>query len=120
VDVSAIEGQELTAVEFVGDYLRLRFGDAPGGAGPMLTLYAWPHVLLADFSVAFGEPEYRNALCAQIGETVATARLEEMDSLTVEFESGTVLALSLREEDVDGPEAGSFSEDGSGVGDEEF
>jgi hypothetical protein len=120
VDVSALEGQELTAVEFVGDYLRLRFGDAPGGAGPMLTLYAWPHVLLADFSVAFGEPEYRNALCAQIGETVATARLEEMDSLTVEFESGTVLALSLREEDVDGPEAGSFSEDGSGVGDEEF
>ena len=114
MDVSALEGQELTAVEFVGDYLRLRFD------GPMLTMYAWPHVLLADFSVAFGEPEYRNALCAQIGETVATARLEEMDSLTVEFESGTVLALSLREEDVDGPEAGSFSEDGSGVGHEEF
>ena len=86
----------------------------------MLTLYAWPHVLLADFSVAFGEPQYRNALCAQIGETVASARLEEMDSLTVEFASGTVLALSLREEDVDWPEAGSYSEDGSGVGGEEF
>jgi hypothetical protein len=114
VDISAIEGQELTAVEFVADYLRLRFD------GPMLTMYAWPHVLLAEFSIAFGEPEYRNALCAQIGETVATAKLEELDSLTVEFESGTVLALSLREEDVDGPEAGSYSEDGSGVGDEEF
>jgi hypothetical protein len=114
VDVSALEGQELTAVEFVADYLRLRFD------GPMLTLYAWPHVLLAEFSVAFGEPEYRNALCAQIGETVATAKLEELDALTVEFESGTVLALSLREEDVDGPEAGSFSEDGSGMGDLEF
>ena len=114
MDVSALEGQELTAVEFVADYLRLRFD------GPMLTLYAWPHVLLADFSVAFGEPEYRNALCAQIGEMVATAKLEELDALTVEFESGTVLALSLREEDVDGPEAGSYSEYGSGVGDEEF
>ena len=114
MDISALEGQELTAVEFVADYLRLRFD------GPMLTLYAWPHVLLADFSIAFGEPEYRNALCAQIGETVATAKLEELDALTVEFESGTVLALSLREEDVDGPEAGSYSEDGSGVGDEEF
>ena len=114
MDVSALEGQELSAVEFVADYLRLRF------EGPMLTLYAWPHVLLADFSVAFGEPEYRNALCAQIGETVATAKLEELDSLTVEFESGTVLALSLREEDLDGPESGSFSVDGSGVGDEEF
>ena len=114
MDVSALEGQELSAVEFVADYLRLRFD------GPMLTLYAWPHVLLADFSVAFGEPEYRNALCAQIGEMVATAKLEELDALTVEFESGTVLALSLREEDLDGPEAGSYSADGSGVGDEEF
>lgn len=114
MDVSALEGQELTAVEFVADYLRLRFD------GPMLTLYAFPHVLLADFSVAFGEPEYRNALCAQIGETVATAKLEELDALTVEFESGTVLALSLREEDQDGPEAGSYSEDGTGVADVEF
>jgi len=114
MEISAIEGQELTAVEFVTDYLRLRFD------GPMLTLYAWPHVLLADFSIAFGEPEYRNALCAQIGEMVAKASLEEMEALTVEFESGTVIALSLREEDLSGPEAGSYSEDGSGVGDEEF
>jgi hypothetical protein len=118
MDISAIESQELTAVEFVSDYLRLRFGDA--GAGPMLTLYAWPHLLLADFSVAYGEPEYRNGLCAQMGETVAKASLEELDALTIEFESGTVLALSLREEDLDGPEAGSYSEDGSDNGAEEF
>ena len=114
MDVSAIEGQELSAVEFVADYLRLRFD------GPLLTLYAWPHVLLADFSVAFGEPEYRNALCAQIGEMVATVTLEELDALTIEFESGTVLALSLREEDLDGPESGSYSADGSGQDEEEF
>ena len=114
MDVSALEGQELTAVEFVGDYLRLRFD------GPLVTLYAWPHVLLADFSIAFGEPEYRNALCAQIGEMVATAKLEELDAMTVEFESGTVIALSLREEDVDGPESGSYSADGSGEGEEAF
>lgn len=109
-----MEGQELTAVEFVSDYVRLRFD------GPLLTLYAWPHVLLEDFSVAHGQPEYRNALCAQIGEMVATAKLEELDSLTIEFESGTVIALSLREEDLDGPEAGSYSEDGSGDDEQEF
>jgi hypothetical protein len=114
MDISTIEGQELTAVEFVTDYLRLRFD------GPMLTLYAWPHVLLAEFSIAFGEPEYRNALCAQIGEMVAKASLEEMEALTVEFESGTVIALSLREEDLSGPEAGSYSADGSGISEEEF
>ena len=114
MDITAIEGQELSAVEFVADYLRLRFD------GPMLTLFAWPHILLAEFSIAYGEPEYRNALCAQIGEMVAKASLEELDALTVEFESGTVIALSLREEDLSGPEAGSHSEDGSGVDEEEF
>ncbi len=114
MDVSALEGQELSTVEFVADYLRLRFD------GPMLTFYAWPHVLLSDFSIAFGEPEYRNALCAQIGEMVSTAKLEELDSVTVEFESGTVIALSLREEDLDGPESGNYSEDGSEEGGEEF
>ena len=114
MDLSAIEGQELSAVEFVSDYLRLRFD------GPTLTLYAWPHVLLEDFSIAFGQPEYRNALCAQIGETVAKAKLEDLDSLTIEFESGTVIALSLREEDLDGPEAGSYSATGGGEDEEEF
>ena len=114
MDITAIEGQELTAVEFVSDYLRLRFD------GPILTLYAWPHVLLEDFSIAFGEPEYRNALCAQIGETVAKAALEELEAVTIEFESGTVIALSLREEDLSGPEAGSYSADGSGNNEEDF
>ncbi len=70
MDVSAILGQELIAVEFVQDYLQLRFD------GPLFTLHAWPHVLLSDFSVAYGEPEYRNALCAQIGQTVSEAALE--------------------------------------------
>ena len=51
MDISAIEGQELSAVEFVSDYVRLRFD------GPLLTLYAWPHVLLEDFSLAFGQPD---------------------------------------------------------------
>jgi hypothetical protein len=116
MDVTAIEGQELTAVEFISDHLRLRFDDS----GPALTLYAWPHVLLSDFTIAFGEPEYRNALCAQIGEIVAKASLEELEALTIELESGAVIALSLREEDLSGPEAGSYSEDGSGNGEVEF
>jgi hypothetical protein len=114
MDVSAVIGDELRAVEFVEDFLQLRFD------GPLLTLYAWPHVLLADFSVAYGEPEYRNALCAQIGEKVVQASLEEGDALTIEFESGTVFGLSLREEDLDGPDSGSYSETGNVVDAQEF
>jgi hypothetical protein len=114
MDISAIEGEELKAVEFVDDYLQLRFGE------PLLRLYDWPHVLLPDFSVAFGEPEYRNALCAQIGEAVTTAMLEEDDALTVEFANGIVFGLSLREEDVDGPVSGSYSATGDEVDAVEF
>ena len=106
MDVEALVGEELRSVAFVEDFLELRFGT------PLLTLYDWPHVLLPDFSVAFGEPEYRNALCSLIGETVSTASLEEDDALTIEFGNGVVFGLSLREEDVDGPESGSYSASG--------
>jgi hypothetical protein len=114
VDVSAVIGEELVAVEFLQDYLQLRF------VGPLFILYSWPHVLFPDFSVAYGEPEYRNALCAQIGEKVAAASLEEGNALTIEFESGTVFGLSLREEDLDGPESGSYSETGNASDAQEF
>jgi hypothetical protein len=114
VDISAIEGEDLKAVEFVEDYLQLRFG------GSLLTLYHWPYVMLPDFSVAYGEPEYRNALCAQIGEQVSTAMLEEENALTIELANGVVLGLSLREEDLDGPESGSYSESGEAADAQEF
>ena len=114
MDVSGIIGEELLAVEFVQEYLQLRF------AASLFVLYAWPHVLFPDFSVAYGEPEYRNALCAQIGDKVVAASLEEGDSLTIEFENGTVFGLSLREEDLDGPESGNYSESGSAGDAQEF
>lgn len=114
MDISAIEGEELIAVEFVQDYLQLRF------EGPLLTLYEWPSVLLSEFSLSFGEPEYRNALCAQIGEEVAQALLDDGDSLTLKLENGTVIALSLREEDMSGPDAGAYSASGSAADMEEF
>jgi hypothetical protein len=114
MDISAIEGEELKSVAFVEDFLELRFG------APVLTLYDWPYVLLTDFSVGYGEPEYRNALCAQIGEMVAKAVLEEDDALTIELGNGVVFGLSLREEDVDGPESGMYSETGLEADAEEF
>src|SRR5665213_3640426 len=114
MDISAIEGEELKSVTFVEDYVELRFGPA------LLTLYAWPYVLLTDFSVAFGEPEYRNALCAHIGQIVEKAMLEDEESLTIELENGTAFGLSLHGEDVDGPVIGSYSESGNDSDEQEF
>jgi len=102
-DFSDLRDQALSSVEFVQDYLQLHFD------GPLLTLYVWPDVADADgISVAFGQPGYRDALCSVIGETINEPALNEGRSLTIEFENGTVLALSLRDEDLDVAEAGSF------------
>ncbi len=114
MDVSGLVGEELKAVCFTEDFLELRFGDA------LVTLFAWPFVLLTDFSVAYGEPEYRNALCAQIGEEVKEASIEEGSALTIELGNGVVLGVSLREEDIDAPVSGSYSETGLVEDAEEF
>jgi hypothetical protein len=114
MDVSALIGEEVKSVCFVEDYLELCFGDVK------VTLFAWPHVLLTEFSVAYGEPEYRNAVCAQIGEEVAEASLEEGSALTIELQNGVVFGLSLREEEIDAPVSGNYSETGSAADAEEF
>ncbi len=110
MEVDDLVGQELTAVEFVQDHLQLRFD------GPVLTLYEWPEVFREEGSYAYGEPEFRNVLCGLIGENVGAATLVEYEALEIQFESGSSIRTSLREEDVSGPETGSLS---SGeVGDE--
>lgn len=114
MDVSALVGEEIRSVSFVEDFLELRFGSA------LVTFYAWPFVLLTEFSVAYGEPEYRNALCAQIGEEVETASLEEGAALTIELTNGVVFGVSLREEDIDVPVSGSYSGSGLSEDTEEF
>ena len=103
MDFDSLAGEQLTAVEFVQDYLQLRFGEA------LLTLFVWPDVADPDgISVGFGQPGYRDALCVAIGENVTQAEHNEGRSLTVEFENGIVFALSLRDEDLDTPEAGNY------------
>jgi len=109
MELEAIVGQELSAVEFVQDYVQLRFD------GPLVTFYEWPDVFREEGSYAFGEPEYRNMLCTVIGESVSAASVEESEALEIAFENGTSVRVSLREEDISGPEGGSVTyADGDG------
>jgi hypothetical protein len=103
MELEAIVGQELSAVEFVQDYVQLRFD------GPLVSFYEWPDVFREEGSYAFGEPEYRNILCAVIGESVAAASVEEGEAIEIEFENGVTVRASLRPEDITGPEGGSIS-----------
>jgi hypothetical protein len=111
MDLSSLIDEELNAVEFVEKHLQLRFAN-----DDLLTLYNWPDVADADgISVGFGQVGYRDALCSVIGESVSEATFHDDTALTIEFENGTLLALSLREEDLDSPEAGSFRSGGGDV-----
>jgi hypothetical protein len=108
MDISAIDGEELSSVTFVQDYVQLDFN------GPGFTLFQWPEVFVAEGlqlgegSYAHGDPGYRDALCLQIGQSVETTSVEEGVALEIAFENGTIFRCSLREEDFDGPEAGQF------------
>jgi hypothetical protein len=103
MELEAIVGQELSAVEFVQDYVQLRFD------GPLVSFFEWPDVFREEGSYAFGEPEYRNVLCALIEESVSAASVEEGEAIEIEFENGVTVRASLRPEDITGPEGGSVS-----------
>lgn len=106
-DLTSLVGLELASVEFTADHLVLHYGEPVGG--PALTFFAWPDVFREEGSYAYGEPEYRNVLCGVLAEEVTAATLEDGEAIEVEFQSGTILRASLREEDTEVPITGQFS-----------
>lgn len=103
-----IRGRALSSVEFVLDYVQLRFD------GPTLTAYTWPCLSTAEKTVSWGEEGYRDTLCARIGVKVKDASVVEGTNLAIYFEDDSVLRISLRDEDYRSIEAVYFvNEDGS-------
>lgn len=100
----AIEGEQLSAVTFVQDYLQLHFD------GPMITAITWPVFVVGDASVAFGEPGYRDQLCGLIAKIVARAYVRPGDRLQLDFEDSASLVVSLRPDAYRAAEAVIFSD----------
>ena len=105
--IGQLKGRVLSSVEFVHDYLQLRFD------GPCLTAYTHPTIDHTDGRAIWGGPGYRDRLCEQIGATVTDAWANEAE-VSIGFDSGTVISVSMNDDDYTGPEAVQFaSEDGS-------
>jgi hypothetical protein len=98
-----LEGTVLSSVEFVQDYVQLRFD------GPCLTAITRPQVHLSGQSFDWGMPEYRNALCERIGKVVERTSTTEKVELTIIFEDDSSLSLSLRPEDYRAAQAAIFT-----------
>lgn len=105
--IGQLKGRVLSSVEFVQDYVQLRFD------GPCLTAYTHPIVNLGRECLVWGVSGYSDRLCEQIGSTVIAAGANGTE-VSVGFESGAVISVSLLDEDYIGPEAIQFTnEEGS-------
>jgi hypothetical protein len=82
-------GEQLSAVQFVQDYLQLHF-DAYG-----LTCYVWPDIIINRYTFKFGDNLYRDKLCSLISNVVKWTLIEENEVLTIEFEGDSKIDLSL-------------------------
>lgn len=106
--LAPIVAEKLSSVEFVQDYVQLRFD------GPTLTVFTMP-VVAADGRVfRVGDPGYRDALCERIAVLVTAADVGA-EAITIEFAGGARLTVSLLRED-QGPsrESATFDEGVSG------
>lgn len=97
-----IVGEQLSSVEFVMDYVQLRFN------GPTLTAVTHPVVEVHGRVYSWGECGFRDALCERIAKRVTSALVKPGDLLRIEFADSSAVKISLRDEDYVGAEAVIF------------
>ncbi len=100
--LEAVVGEFLSSVEFVMDYVQLRF------CGAMLTAYRRPHVQLGYRTFLPGDAGYRDALCSLIGETVEDTEVCERVFLRISFGDGRSIRVSLNPDEAAGQESASL------------
>jgi hypothetical protein len=99
-------GRSLSSVEFVRDYLQLRFD------GPYLTAVVHPIIAFEGISYSWETSGYANILRRCIGSNVVNAFILEGQEARIEFDEGIVVSISLLEKDYVAAEAIIF-DDGS-------
>ncbi len=104
VELVAIEGEQLSAVTFVQDYVQLHFD------GPMITANTLPVVVVGDTRFAADEPGYRDQLCGLIAKNVARAYVLQGERFQIDFADHTSLVVSLKPEAYRTAEAVIFSD----------
>lgn len=102
-----IVGEQLSSVEFVQDYVQLKFD------GPGVTAVTWPIVEVGGSEYRWDEPGFRDELCRRISRKVVSATVSPGEALRLEFDDGAAVSVSLRPNDYRGPEAAKFDLDPS-------
>jgi len=95
--LAALVEEQLGSVVFVMDYVQLDFTNARFSA------YVWPTVKIGTTRRRFGDPGYRDALCALIAHEVIATQESADAGLVIRFESGEIVA-NPEPADLGGPE----------------
>ena len=107
--MAEVLGRLLSSVEFVQDYVQLRFD------GPYLTAITLPVVTRGSQTLRSEDAGFRDALCAQIGQEVAKVDVTAK-RLQLSFVNGSTVTISLLDDDYQGPEALNYiTQDGRWV-----
>jgi len=103
-----IRNEQLSSVEFVQDYLQLRFD------GNTLTCYMWPSVVIGNKSYNINDNGYRDLLCEMIAHEVSEILFKENEILMIYFDNGNGIRLNLirNETNQDIPEFAYFQSSG--------
>jgi hypothetical protein len=96
--LETLVGRDLSSVTFVRDYVQLSFD------GPCLTVYTMPTVTFGSESLRLGQSGYRDGLCRQIGCPVKRTEVDDQ-RVSITFENGVMVSVSLHDDDYRGPEA---------------
>jgi hypothetical protein len=106
IPIERIIGEQLSSVEFVQDYVQLKFD------GPTLTVFTWPVLRIATMTVHSRDAGYKDHLCERIGHKVSAAAIRDENSINITFDDGAEVSISLKPQDRQGPEAGYFAASG--------
>ena len=101
--LEALVGSHLSAVVFVQNYVQLQFD------GPGLTALTPPRVRVMNQSFEWGKQGYRDALCDRIGKLVRHGSTIPEQEISIEFEDGSSISISLNPKDYRGAEAAIFN-----------
>lgn len=107
--LATLVGRELASVVFVRGYLQLHFD------GPILTVVSTPVLRARDMDHPWGSPEFCNLLLSCISRPVASTFVQEGDRLSLGFDNGCELSVSLRPEHYRTAEAVTFTPEERGM-----
>ncbi len=111
--INELAGARFYAVTFLATYLQLQFEGPQMRERHDMNIEIPPRIRVGEKWFEWGEPGYRDALCDQFGSKVRRAETDiEGEQIIIEFDSGALITMSLRAEDLAGMEAADYGHSG--------